>query len=190
MKATVAKFTDDPTVKRAIVLGTFQDRLKGYANLTTEPELWQPFGFAASGMDPRRATNAGFSWGHDALIDTLIKFGYIPLSVALIGGFYLLFRLLRYMYSLSNRSIQFKTTRLCLALNAGILVGAMSSGAQFRNFPQNFYFVLWIAIPFATYQQAMLARKNAAKAVSSADSLPASYPALAHASRVGMSTHS
>jgi hypothetical protein len=66
------------------------------------------------------------------------------------------------MYSLPRCDLAFKNTRLCLALAAGILVGAMGNGAQFRNFPQNLFFALWLAIPFATYQEAMRTRKKKA----------------------------
>jgi hypothetical protein len=155
----VLAVTNDPRAKRAIVLGTMGDRVQGWANLTQEPKIWQPFGFAAAGMDPRHATNGDFRWGHDAIIDTLIRFGYVPLVIALLTGAYLFYRLYCYMYSLPRSALSFKITRLCIALNFGILVGALSSGAQFRNFPQNFFFMLWIALPFASYQQSIRERK-------------------------------
>lgn len=161
LKYLVGQFSDDPALQRAVILGTAGDRLKGWANLTTEPRLWTPFGFAVAGIDPLQSTNKDFSWGHDALIDTLIKFGYVPLFFGLNLAAYMVYRLFLYMYSLPKKSIPFKITRLCLALNAGLLLGGMGNGAQFRNFPQNFYFTLFIAIPFATYQQAMRERKEA-----------------------------
>jgi hypothetical protein len=100
---------------------------------------------------------------------------------------YMMKKLMGYMYSLDKKSQAFKNTRLCLALAAGILVGAMANGAQFRNFPQNFFFAMWLAIPFATYQQAMRERKNA-RQNRVAEALPqGTYPALANASRVGIS---
>jgi hypothetical protein len=175
LKLIVSQFTDDPTARRAIVLGTVGDRLQGWANLTTEPRLWTPFGFVAAGVDPRQYMRGDFRWGHDALIDTLMRFGYVTLTMIVSLASYCLYALFRYMYGLSRKSITFKITRLCLALNAGILVGAMSSGAQFRNFPQNVFFMLWIAIPFATYQQAMRDRKQARSAMQS-DDLPGVYP--------------
>jgi hypothetical protein len=167
--------TNDPTLKRAVVLGTAQDRIQGWANLTTEPRIWQPFGFAASGISAKNTTNADFHWGHDALIDTLIQFGYVPLTLGLGLGAFLFSRLFKYMYSLPRSALAFKNTRLCLALASGILVGAMGNGAQFRNFPQNFFFALWLAIPFATYQEAMRTRKRAALEVET-DEPPATAP--------------
>lgn len=186
LKRTVVEITDDPRAQRAVVLGTVGDRLQGWVNLTTEPKLWQPFGFAVAGMDTARG-NSDFRWGHDALIDALIRFGYVPLFIILVSGAYLFTHLFKFMYSLPTSSMPFKLTRLCLALCFGILVGAMGNGAQFRNFPQNFYFALWIAIPFAIYQQALRERKNA-RQNKTAEALPqGAYPALANASRVGMS---
>lgn len=181
------KLTGNATVKRALVLGTFGDRLHGWSNLTQESIIWQPFGFTASGLDPVKAKNNDFRWGHDALIDILIKYGYVPLFVGLASGAFLMSRLFRYMYGLSRDSITFKITRLCLAFNAGIFVGAMSSGAQFRNFPQNCFMALWIAIPFATYQQAMRERKNALNAVVPSLSPPVTLPTMGAAAKLGMS---
>lgn len=180
LKNIVSQFTDNPAARRAIVLGTVGDRLQGWANLTTEPRLWTPFGFVAAGVDPKQYMRGDFRWGHDALIDTLMRFGYVTLAFILGLGSYCLNALFRYMYGLSSKSITFKITRLCLAMNAGILVGAMSSGAQFRNFPQNVFFMLWIAIPFATYQQAMRERKRARSATQS-DDLPGDYPEFVNA---------
>jgi hypothetical protein len=180
LKSAATAFSDDPAVRRAIVLGTFGDRLQGWANLTQEPKLWTPFGFAAAGIDFKQSTNNDFRWGHDALIDSLIKFGYIPVFFALTLGLYLLYKLLHYMYTLPRQSMAFRITRLCLSLNTGLLVGGLSSAAQFRNFPQNVYFMLWIGIPFATYQQAMRIRKQTRSAAQS-DVLPGDYPGLVNA---------
>ncbi len=179
--------TNDPTLQRAVVLGTARDRLQGWANLTQEPDLWQPFGFAASGINVKNTQNADFHWGHDALVDALIKFGYVPLSIGMLLAAYMLKKLMGYMYSLDRKSLAFKNTRLCMALAAGILVGAMANGAQFRNFPQNFFFAMWLAIPFATYQQSMRERKIARQNRSAEALTQGIYPALANASRVGMS---
>lgn len=179
LQYTVMQFTDDPSVKRAVVLGTLGDRLQGWTNLTQESRLYTPFGFAAAGINYGQTTNNDFRWGHDAIIDSLIKFGYIPVFFGLCMGMYLTYMLLRYMYSLPKKSITFKITRLCLALNAGILAGGLSSSSQFRNYPQNFFFMLWIAVPFATYQQAMRERrKNKGESM---DAIPTDFPALATA---------
>ncbi len=160
LKHAVKQVSDDPALQRSIVLGTFGDRLQGWANLTQEPKIYTPFGFAAAGIDVAKNHGDGFKWGHDALIDSLIKFGYIPISIALVLGAFFTYRLFNYIYSLHKKSITFKVTRLSLALAAGILFGGMSSGAQFRNFPQNFYFMLFVSIVYATYQQAQRERKQ------------------------------
>lgn len=165
LKEVVLATTNDPTLQRAVVLGTAQDRVQGWANLTTNTMIWQPFGFAASGISMRNTTNADFHWGHDALIDALIQYGYVPLILGVALASFLFSKLFSYMYSLPRSALAFKNTRLCLALACGILVGAMGNGAQFRNFPQNLFFALWLAIPFATYQEAMRARKRGYKEV-------------------------
>ncbi len=164
LQRIVLATTNDPTLKRAVVLGTAQDRVQGWANLTQSSELWQPFGFAASGISVKNTTNADFHWGHDALIDALIKIGYIPLSLIVALAIFMVKKLFGYMYSLSPTDLAFKNTRLCMALAFGILVGAMGNGAQFRNYPQNFFFAIWLAIPFATYQSAMRQRREARQA--------------------------
>jgi hypothetical protein len=174
LQSVVLATTNDPTLKRAVVLGTAEDRIRGWANLTEDPALWQPFGFSAAGMTTF-AKSKNEKWGHDALIDALIKFGYVPLFAGLGFGAFLLKRLLGYMFSLDRSELPFKITRLCLALNSGILIGAISSGAQFRNFPQNMYFALWFAIPFATYQEAMKAR-NAQRLQAADQDSPDSLP--------------
>jgi|GEM_PF-3490904 len=182
LQSIVLATSNDPTLKRAVILGTAQDRVQGWANLTTDARIWQPFGFAASGISAKNTTNADFHWGHDALIDALIQFGYVPLVLILGLGSVLLSRLFKYMYSLPRSDLAFKNTRLCLALAAGILVGAMGNGAQFRNFPQNFFFALWLAIPFATYQEAMRARKR-----KPLEELAEEHPVQNHPNSVGRS---
>jgi len=178
LQAVVLATTNDPTLKRAVVLGTAQDRVQGWANLTTNSMIWQPFGFAASGINVRNTTNADFKWGHDALIDALIQYGYVPLGLGIIVASYVFSRVFKYMYSLKRTDQAFKNTRLCLALAFGILVGAMGNGAQFRNFPQNLFFAIWLAIPFATYQEAMRARKAHRRAIvdDEKQALPVAHP--------------
>jgi hypothetical protein len=187
LKDSVGLITDDPTVKRAIIMGTAGDRLEGWANLTQEPKIWQPFGFKFSDINVKNTGNADFSWGHDAIVGTLIEFGYIPLALILIAGSYSYYKILQFMFGLDRRSQAFKNSRLCLAFSAALIVGGLSHGATFRNFPQNFYFCLWLAIPFASYQQAMRERKEARQSKPSDAVVEETYPALAHASRVGMS---
>ncbi|MBU6326980.1 MAG: hypothetical protein KGQ89_05085, partial [Verrucomicrobia bacterium] len=85
--------------------------------------------------------------------------------LGIIMASYLFSRVFKYMYSLKRSDQAFKNTRLCLALAFGILVGAMGNGAQFRNFPQNLFFAIWLAIPFATYQEAMRVRKAQRRAL-------------------------
>jgi hypothetical protein len=179
LQNTVGLVTDDPTVKRAIVMGTAKDRLQGWANLTEEPKIWQPFGFKFSGMTVN-TSNDDFSWGHDAIVDSLIQFGYVPLFIILATGGYCYYLILQYMSSLDRKSQAFKNTRLCLAFAAAIVVGGLGHGATFRNFPQNFYFCLWLAIPFATYQQAMRERKQSRRDAQYAVGYPAigSVPAM------------
>jgi hypothetical protein len=186
LKNTVGLFTNDPTVRRAIVMGTAKDRLQGWANLTQEPKIWQPLGFKFSNINAKNTTNANFQWGHDAIVDALIRFGYIPLALVLIAGSYFFYKILQFMFQLDRRSQSFKNCRLCLASAAAILVGGLGHGETFRNFPQNFYFSLWLAIPYASYQQAMRERKNASASVSTIGALPATYPALANAAQAGM----
>ena len=187
LKDSVGLITDDPTVKRAIIMGTAGDRLHGWANLTQEPKIWQPFGFKFSNISVKNTSNANFSWGHDAIIGSLIEFGYIPLALILIFGAYCYYKLLQFMFGLDRNSQAFKNCRLCLAFSAALVVGGLGHASTFRNFPQNFYFCLWLAIPFASYQQAMRERKEA-RQTKPIDAAPnGSYPALAHASRVGMS---
>lgn len=186
LQDTVGLFTNDPTVKRAIVMGTAKDRLHGWANLTQEPKIWQPFGFKYSNISVKNTTNADFNWGHDAIVDTLIRFGYIPLGLILIAGGYFFNKILQFMFQLDRRSQAFKNNRLCLASAAAIMVGGLGHGETFRNFPQNFYFSLWLAIPYASYQQAMRERKNANASVFTMGALPATYPALANAAQAGM----
>ncbi|OYU44494.1 MAG: hypothetical protein CFE44_12640 [Burkholderiales bacterium PBB4] len=184
LKHIVLATTNDPTLTRAVMLGSVQDRVQGWANLTTNTMIWQPFGFVASGISVSNTTNADFHWGHDALIDSLINFGYVPVVLGLIIGGYLFSRVFKYMYSLPREALAFKNTRLCIALAVGILVGAMGNGAQFRNFPQNLFFSLWLAIPFATYQAAMRARKSASLAILPEDQSVEERTATSKARRV------
>ncbi len=88
-------------------IGTFQDRLKGFIELK-DPQTWTPFGMAAQYRP----------FSHDIITDMLVKIGYVPLSLIIVGGGACLiwwhYRCLS-IQDLSDRSLCIRITAILVA---------------------------------------------------------------------------
>jgi hypothetical protein len=138
--------------ERAVVLGTMYDRLSGWRYLVTQPEGFPALGEMFGGKVTVKMVDS-YRLGHDIIISYLIKLGWIPMSLLFILGTYLLRKLHAFQFSLDKKSEEFRMTRYCLASFLGILAGGMANGAQLFNFPQNFYFWVWLSMALAIYQR-------------------------------------
>lgn len=142
----------DAYANRAVTLGTFNARLVGWSNLTQEPEIWTPFGFAAAGKD--KGGTAGYSdlrWGHDITTSMLIEYGYVPCFLAFCAGCWFLIIMHRFLLSLPRGSLEKKLCLLALSRAIAILIGGLANGAQLRVFPLNLYFYMFLAMVIGVY---------------------------------------
>ena len=139
----------------AVRLGTFEGRLESLYLTVTEPERWTPFGIVVQGYDKEEVSQqAGggrdgsrnfrtLFYSHDGFSDLLLKFGYVPLTIA--GIF--MFRILRKMFDQlkgSSRDVDRLAYRFSLSMVVGLLVGYLGNPAQLSTFPVNFYFYFFI----------------------------------------------
>lgn len=143
--------TSSANAERAIVLGTMYDRLSGWRYLATQPEAFPLLGEAFGGKVTIHAVD-GYRLYHDLIVNYLAKLGWL-IMIAISGlGIYLLIKLHSFQFSLNKKNSEFRLTRYSLASLLGILAGGMANGAQLFNYPQNFYFWLWLSMALATYQ--------------------------------------
>ncbi|BCU76914.1 hypothetical protein llg_16290 [Luteolibacter sp. LG18] len=147
----------DAFAERAVVLGTANDRLQGWVNLTQNPQIWQPFGFKAAGMEDNIHD---LVWGHDLIIDTLITVGWVPPLILGMFAFWGVMRAQRWFFQLPSRSLERKLVRLSFALAIGILVGGLGNGQQLRVYPQNFYFYLFLGIIYTSYRNSIREKRS------------------------------
>lgn len=142
---------DNAYAKRAIVMGTANDRLKGWANLTTNPDVWTPFGFKHAGIRLDEGGAGIMEYGHDFIIEFLIKAGYVPMFILIAVGGFLFVKINQMYFQIPPDSEERKVNRIALAVGGGIFVGGFGNGAQLWVYPQNFYFFLSLAVVFTLY---------------------------------------
>lgn len=135
-------------VDRALVLGTFYDRILGWKNLTQRPDIWTPFGFALAGkvVDWQKDMI-----GHDITIDLLLRFGFVPIAAGLSLLTAGLYKIHQYILKLKSESLEKKITVVAFSLAVGIFVGGFGNGAQLRVFPQNLFFFMFIGMVLSIY---------------------------------------
>lgn len=141
----------DKTMK-SFSFGTFNSRLISFRELTSNKDLWTPFGFRLAGKPTEldaiiQATGARI---HDALTDTLIKFGYVPLAILALVGIWLLIKMHSNIFwqrspLAKNLALISTTAVLSFAL------GGLSSWTQFYTFPINTYMWLFAGITVSLY---------------------------------------
>lgn len=154
--------TDNVYAKRAMIMGTASDRLKGWQNLGHNPEVWTPFGLKQAGIrfDPNVDV---IQYGHDFVIEFLVKYGYVALTIVVSVGIFLLFKMNRVYFSIQPGSDERRMCRLAIAVAGGIFVGGFGNGAQLWVYPQNFYFYLSLSIVLTTYVNLVKAKRSAVK---------------------------
>lgn len=146
------KNSNSADTERALVIGTMYDRLSGWRYLAQQPMGFPLFGSAFGGVHSVVLVDR-YSLYHDLIVQYLVLLGWIPMLSIGVCFVVFLVKLHRFQFSLNKNSSEFNLLRYCIASFLGILVGGMANGAQLFNFPQNFYFWLWLAICLATYQR-------------------------------------
>lgn len=168
--AAVLAISDSPQMARAIQLGTMYDRLSGWSNLINHPEIFGLFGNKEAEMVT--VGYANLKLGHDIIVIWLLKLGWIPMILLFSLLCTFTYRLHKFQFSLPQGGLDSRMVRLCLASAAGMLSGGMANGAQLLNFPQNFYFYLWLSVALATYLQ-LKEKARVAIPVAESEPLPA-----------------
>ncbi|WAC20442.1 hypothetical protein OVA24_03495 [Luteolibacter sp. SL250] len=139
------KFGASPEIRQTLVLGTLDARLESMASFVNDADLWTPFGMKIAGTEPN------VNWIHDILTETLIKIGYIPLSIAVLGlivGTLYVFRLVFRMPKGPHRTL----ITYFFALGIGMVSGGFSQGIMILYFPINLFWCMFFGIAFSIYQ--------------------------------------
>jgi hypothetical protein len=137
--------TSDAYAERSIVMGTMTARFEGFVNLTSNPDVWTPFGLKIAG-DKLYLEMGPIAYCHDFITEFLIKYGYI--AFVSVGGLAIWFflRINKIYFSLPPQSDFRVISRIALAFAIGIFSGGLGNGAQLWVFPQNFYFYFFLAV--------------------------------------------
>ncbi|MFC5050693.1 hypothetical protein ACFPK9_08710 [Rubritalea spongiae] len=112
--------TSTPVGEKLGTLGTYQDRLEGFMNLS-EVENWKPLGFE-EGFEPL---------SHDPLSMILFRFGYVPLGsmLAAVAGVLVVWH--RKLYKMQSDDDRIYYTRLTAVVAALVLSGLLYGNLLF-----------------------------------------------------------
>lgn len=138
------KFGGKAAVEQTMVLGTFNGRLESMAGVASNRgDIWTPFG-NLFGADQFRMKN---TVAHDIIAETLLKYGYVPLFLAIAALTYAGYRFLR-----SNFTLQACPERdlgqIFFAMSFGLAFSGLSHGAIMSTFPVNLFFAIYLAMGF------------------------------------------
>jgi hypothetical protein len=124
-------------LSRMIVIGTYWDRLQGFASVLMNPDAWTLFGFGV------REDGTGVYFYHDPVSEILIKYG----ALALIGSLGLLFFVLRSFHrkawSMAEPLGRLFAARM-IALTFSLMMISAIGGSVLSTFPNNILF--WMSL--------------------------------------------
>ncbi len=138
------KFGTTEEARQTLVLGTLDARLESMASFATDPEIWTPFGLKIAKKE------VNLNWVHDILTENLLRLGYIPLGILIvgfIGGIFLSFRAL---FRMPRGPHQTMVTYFA-ALAIGMMSGGFSQGAMILFFPINLFWCMFLGISYSLY---------------------------------------
>ncbi|HEY1084376.1 MAG TPA: hypothetical protein VGE29_19065 [Prosthecobacter sp.] len=169
---TVTRFLDslapsDSFVGRMVVVGTYWDRLEGFATVLMNPEAYTLFGWGIS------ETGEGRFHYHDPLSEVLVRFGSLALLFLLVMAAVLLQR----SHSQAWRLHQPKDRRAAsqfIALAFALIAVSAISGSILTVFPNNVFFWMSLAGVAALARQQSL-EENKQRSLAAEDS-PAAVP--------------
>lgn len=130
------RYSSSDVMDRQLTVNTFSDRLISFANLTHNRELWTPFGWKIAGIPESRKPLI-----HDAITDLLVKFGYVPWGILIIGAITGVI----YMHKVVLRQTSQEARVLAASCAAAVFIlglGCLSSWSQLFVFPVNVY--VWL----------------------------------------------
>lgn len=143
----------DSFIGRMLIVGTYWDRLEGFATVLMNPGAYTLFGW---GIDE---TGDGRFHFHDPLSEILVRFGSLALfSLLIVGGFFLMLshRQAWRLKAVADR--QFAARMIALAFAA--VAVSIISGSILTTFPNNVFFWLCLAGVASLARQQSLAEKT------------------------------
>lgn len=140
---------------RMLTVGTYWDRLEGFATVLMNPDAYRLFGW---GMDE---TGEGRFHYHDPLSEILVRFGSLALLGLLVaGGTFLLF-CHRQTWTLKREQDRVFAARM-IALAFSLIAVSLVSGSVLTTFPNNVVFWTCLAGVAALSRQQLMEQRAAA----------------------------
>jgi hypothetical protein len=128
-------------------VGTFSDRLHGFTNLVTNPDVYTFFGYGAG----RGIDESDPLFSHDMISNMLVTHGVVPLlAIALIGGT-VVRRMHARIYRLQDPHHRWLAAGF-LGLVFGLVALSAVSGSVLATFPVTAMMWLWFAMLALIYQ--------------------------------------
>lgn len=155
-------------LRRFTNTGTFTDRILGFKNMTTNPDLWSLFGskvsgrmgkFGSLGEDAGSLKHEGVyealddEFVHDGLNRAIIAYGVIPLIVVGVIAVVLLVKLHRAQFAIRSQEYQ-KLIRVSVAVILGVGAITLTSQQALTVQPVNLFVFMWCGVFLVIYQSA------------------------------------
>ncbi len=121
-------------------VGTYSDRLSGFAHVLRNPAAYSLFGFWSGSYD---TLQAGLHH-HDILSATLLRFGALGLGAILAVLTWTLHVLHRKLQSTTDPEVK-QLMALCVGLGLSFLITSCLAGNILLVFPLNGFFWLWVS---------------------------------------------
>ncbi len=152
---TLGQGSDSKFLNGMLQFSTWQDRIAGFNNMMTNPNLWEPFGVSKEyirktsydrdqiihGMAGATDFSAyrGESYTHDVFSNAIVSYGYVPMSFVLVFAVLVAFKLHSRLLSLPVRSVERFNLTWMLAISAGIMASGITSIQAISIFPVNVF---------------------------------------------------
>jgi hypothetical protein len=153
-------------------VGTFSDRLHGFTNLVTNPDVYTLFGYGAG----RGSDESDPLFSHDMISNMLVTHGVVPLlGIAIIGGMFLS-RMHARLYRLQDPH-HCRLAAGFLGLVFALVVLSALSGSVLATFPVSAMLWLWFAMLTLVYQSDRLLTSDAEPSPSAPEATPSAAQA-------------
>jgi hypothetical protein len=119
---------------------TFSDRLEGFRNLASNPQVWSLFGVT------KEVSESIYS--HDPLTQSLLAYGVVPVTLVILVCLVLLSRIHSGILLIQDRRERWMAA-LALGTTAGVVATSMLSGSRTSIFPITVFMWLMLSIVWA-----------------------------------------
>lgn len=124
-------------LSRMIVIGTYWDRLQGFASVLMNPDAWTLFGFGV------REDGTGVHFYHDPVSEILVKYGALALVGTLGALFFMLRSFHRKAWSIPQPLGRLFAARMIALIFSLMMISAIG-GSVLSTFPNNI--LLWMSL--------------------------------------------